>query len=64
MSFLHEKVACKCCGDLYDVDLLNEEGECRDCGSFDPRDHDDDYYEDFDDYLSESWREEDHDWYP
>lgn len=31
MSYLHDKVACKSCGDLFDPDLLNEDGDCRDC---------------------------------
>jgi hypothetical protein len=41
MSYLTDKVACKTCGDLYDPDMLDEAGECRDCSSFDPRDHND-----------------------
>lgn len=34
MSYLSDKVQCKGgCGLLYDADLLNEQGECRDCVS-------------------------------
>lgn len=38
MSFLSDKQPCKTCGDLYDPDLLADD-ECRDCRSYDPREH-------------------------
>lgn len=40
MSFLADKRACNHCDDLYDPDMLDEAGDCRDCAAYDPRDHD------------------------
>ncbi len=31
MSYVRDKVACTECGLLFDRDLLNKDGECRDC---------------------------------
>jgi hypothetical protein len=31
MSFLTDKRPCKSCADLFDTDLLDEKGWCRDC---------------------------------
>lgn len=31
MSFLSDKVRCVECGDLYDPDLLDSDGVCKDC---------------------------------
>lgn len=41
MSYLADKKPCKSCGDLYDADLLDDNNECRDCASYDEREHDD-----------------------
>ena len=31
MSYLTDKYPCSCCGDLYDLDMLNLDNVCRDC---------------------------------
>jgi hypothetical protein len=31
MSYLTDKHPCSCCGDLYDLDMLNWDNVCRDC---------------------------------